>query len=222
MRFRGVAITMVGAATLLLALTAPEAGAQRGRLGVLRPAPLPNRGAGAARPRWATLAPGFFNTCFVSPFGFAPFGFAPFFGGSPFINIQIFANGQPAPDPTSHLAPDPSAQSGPFPGSHPLPGLQPLPGNQPVPGLQPVPTTATAGVNGGVPAFAAPTYGAPVYSAPVYPAATPIATPQVSGGAVIGDVIVDPSVGLWASSFFFGGGVTCVPNRVLGPTIIVR
>ena len=217
MRFRGVSITMVGAATLLLALTAPEAGAQRGRLGVLRPAPVPNRGVGAARPRWATLAPGFFNTCFVSPFGFTPF----FGGGFPFINIQILANSQPAPDPTSHLAPDPGAQSVPFPGSHPLPGLQPVPSTQPVPGFQPSPGAVTTSANG-VPAFAAPVYNAPVYSTPVYAAATPIATPQVSGGVVIGDVIVDPSVGLWASSFFFGGGVTCVPNRVLGPTIIVR
>jgi len=188
-------------------------------LGVLRPAPLPNRGVGAARPRWATLAPGFFNTCFVSPFGFSPF----FGGGFPFINIQIFANNQPAPDPGSHIAPDPSTQPVPFGGSHPLPGLQPVPvpGTQPVPGLQPVPTAAVTSA-GGVAAFAAPTYSAPVYATPVYAAAAPVATPQVSGGAVIGDVIADPSVGLWGSSFFFGGGVTCVPNRVLGPTIILR
>ncbi len=220
MRFRGVSITMVGAATLLLALDAPEAGAQRGRLGVLRPAPLPNRGVGAARPRWATLAPGFFNTCFVSPFGVSPFFGG---GGFPFINIQIFANTQPAPDPTSHVAPDPSAQPVPFGGSHPLPGLQPapVPGTQPVPGLQPAPGAVTTSA-GAVATFAAPVYSAPVYSTPVYAAATPVATPQVSGGAVIGDVIVDPSVGLWAASFFFGGGVTCVPNRVLGPTVILR
>jgi hypothetical protein len=222
MRFRGVSITMVGAATLLLALDAPEAGAQRGRLGILRPAPLPNRGVGAARPRWATLAPGFFNTCFVSPFGFAPFGFSPFFGGGfPFINIQVFANGQPAPDPTSHVTPDPNSQAAPFGGSHPLPGPQPAPSSQPIPGLQPAPGAMTTSA-GAVPTFAAPVYSAPVYATPVYAGATPVATPQVSGNAVIGDVIVDPSVGLWASPFFFGGGVTCVPNRLLGPIVVVR
>ncbi len=207
MRFRGVTVTMIGAATLLLALGASDAGAQRGRLGVLRPAPRPNLGFGTPRPRLATLSPHFFSTCFVTPFGFSPF----FGGGFPFVNIQIFTNTQPSPDPTSHLAPDPTSQPVPSPGSHPLP----VPGTQPVP--DPLATTS-----GAVPAFSAPVYSAPVYSAPVYGAATPVATPQVSGGMVVGDVIPDPTFGLWGSSFFFGGGITCVPTRFLNGAIIVR
>ena len=211
MRFGGVSMTMVGAATLLLALGAPEAGAQRGRLGVLRPAPQPQMGLRAARPRWAAIAPHFFNSCFIVP----PFGFFPYFGGGmPFVNIQIFTGGQPSPDPTSHLVPDPSTQPVPWPGSHPLPGSQPVPGPHPVPGA--VATNPHA-----VPAFATPVYSTPVYTAPVYGAATPVATPRVSSGMVVGDVIIDPTFGLWGSSFLFGG-VACVPYRSFGRTIIVR
>jgi hypothetical protein len=196
MRFRGMSITMVGAVTLL-ALATPEAEAQRGRIGVLRPAPRPS--LGGALPRAGVISPHFFNSCFIAP------SFFPFFGGGlPFVNIQVFVGGQPSPDPSSHLAPDPSAQPVPFPGSHPVPGLQPVPGGQPVPGSV-----------GGQTAFAAPVYSAPVYSAPVYAGATPVATPHVSGGMVIGDVIADPTFG-------FGGGVVCVPTRFFGRSALGR
>jgi hypothetical protein len=200
MRFRGMSITTVGAATLL-ALATSNADAQRGRIGVLRSAPRPS--VNGARPRLGFISPHFFTSCFIAPF------FSPFFGGGvPFVNIQIFANSQPSPDPNSHLAPDPSAQPVPFPGSHPLPGVQPVPGMQPVPG---------ALGSQSVQAFAAPVYSAPVYAAPVYAGATPIATPQVSGGMVVGEVIEDPTFG-----FFGGGGVVCVPTRFLGRTAFVR
>jgi hypothetical protein len=196
-----MSITMIGAATLLLAL-ASEADAQRGRLGVLRPAPRPS--LGGARPRSGFLAPHFFNSCFVAP------SFFPFFGGGvPFVNIQLFAGGQPSPDPNNHPAPDPSAQPVPFPGSHPVPGVQPVPGA--------VATNAHA-----VQAFAAPVYSAPVYTAPVYGGATPVAAPQVSGGMVVGDVIVDPTFGFWGSSFFGGGGIVCAPTPFFSRTVIIR
>jgi hypothetical protein len=212
MRFRGVSVAMmIGTATLLVALEAPNAGAQRPRLGMLRPAPRPNLGFGAPRPRLATLSPHFFSTCFIAPFGFSPF----FGGGFPFVNIQIFTSTQPSPDPASHLAPDPGSQPVPSPGSHPLPDVQPVPGLQPVPG-------ALAATSGAAPAFSAPVYSAPVYSAPVYGPATPIATPQVSGGMVVGDIIPDPTFGLWGSSFFFGGGIACVPTRFLNGAVIIR
>jgi hypothetical protein len=205
MRFRGMSIMMVGAATLLLAV-GPDADAQRGRLGVLRPAPRPSPLGG--RPRPASIAPyffpeyWFFNSCFVV----APFpSFFPFFGGLPFMNVQVFAGGQPSPDPTAHLIPDPTQQPVPFPGSHPLPGVQPVPGAEPVP-------VAAATNPHAVTAYAAPVYSAPVYAAPVYAAAAPIATPRVSGGMVVGDVIVDPTWGLWGGSFF-GGGVICAPRN---------
>lgn len=198
MRFRGMSITMVGAVTLL-ALATSEADAQGRRIGVLRPAPRPS--LGGRLPRAGVLSPHFFTSCFIAP------SFFPFFGGGvPFVNIQVFANGQPAPDPSNHLAPDPSAQPVPFPGSHPLPGVQPVPGLQPVPGA--------LGAQS-VQAFAAPVYSAPVYTAPVYAGAAPVATPQVSGGMVVGDVIVDPTFGLWGSSFF-GGGIVCAPTRFFG------
>ena len=199
MRFRGMSM-MVGAVTLL-ALNAPEADAQRGRLGVLRPAPRPS--INGARPRLAFLSPHFFNSCFIAPSVFPFFG-----GGIPFVNIQVFTNSQPSPDPSNHLAPDPSAQPVPFPGSHPVPGVQPVPGTQPVPGA------VTASVHA-APIFAAPVYSAPVYSAPVYAGATPVSTPQVSGGMVVGDVVVDPTFGLWGGSFF-GGGIVCAPTRFFG------
>ena len=216
MRFGRTSITTVGAAALLLSLGAPGADAQTGRIGVLRPL-RPNMGFGAPRPRLASLAPGFSNTCFVAPVAFNPFfGFG---GGFPFGGFPLFANTQPAPDPSSHLTPDPNGQPVPMGSSQPLPGVQPVPGPQPVPGLQPVPTARTTSANA-VPAFAAPVYSAPVYSAPVYGAATPVATPQVSNGMVVGDVIDDPTFGLWGSSFFFGVGVTCVPNRVFGRIVI--
>lgn len=208
MRVRGLSITMLGVATLLLGL-APDASAQRGRIGVLRPAPRPSiRGP---LPRRATISPHFFNSCFFVPSIFPFFGGVPFFGGFPFVNIQIFTGGQPSPDPTSHLVPDPSAQPVPFPGSHPVPGVQPAPGTHPVPGV--MGSNPLAGA-----AYAAPVYSAPVYTAPVYAAAAPIATPQVSGGMVVGDIIVDPTWGLWGGAFF-GGGISCVPHR---STIIIR
>jgi len=218
-RFRGVSITMVGAATLLLALAAPEAGAQRGRLGILRPAPRPQVGYGAARPRVAAISPHLFTSCFLTPFGFSPF----FGGGFPFVNIQIFAGNQPSPDPGSHITPDPTSQPVPFPGSHPVPvaAFQPVPGTQPVPGLQSVPGAVTTSANA-VPTFAAPVYSVPAYSAPVYSGASPVATPQVSNGMVVGDVIDDPSFALWSSGFFVGGGLTCVPTRFLDGGLIVR
>jgi hypothetical protein len=219
MRFRGMSIGMVGAAMLFLASSAADAEAQRRRVGVLRPPPRPLVGLGPGRARWTTISPHFFTTCFVVPA--FPF-FSSFGGGLPFVNIQIFANGQPSPDPSSHPAPNPTAQPVPPPGSHPVPGLQPVPGMQPVPEIQPVPA-AHAGNPHAVPAFAAPVYSAPVYSAPVYSPASPVATPQVSGGMVVGDVIVDPTFGLWGSPFFFGGGgLTCVPTRFLGGTVIIR
>jgi hypothetical protein len=206
MRFRGLSITMVGAVTLL-ALSASEADAQRGRFGLLRPAPRPSRNG--PLPRAAIISPHFFTSCFIAP------SFFPFFGGGfPFVNIQVFANGQPSPDPSSHLAPDPGAQPAPIPGSHPIPGLQPVPGSQPVPGLQPVPGAVEADGRA-VPAFSAPAYSAPTYAAPVYVSAAPVATPQVSGGMVVGDVIVDPTFGLGSGSFFGGGGIVCVPTRFL-------
>jgi hypothetical protein len=202
MRVRGMSITMIGAATLLLAL-APDAGAQRGRLGVLRPAPRPS--LGGPRPRLGVSAPHLFNSCFIVP------PFFPFFGAVPFVNIQVFANGQPSPDPNNHLAPDPNAHPVPLPGSHPVPGVQPVPGTQPVPGA--VGTNPHAMM-----AYTAPVYSAPVYTAPVYAGAVPVATPHVSGGMVVGDVIVDPTFGLWGS-WFFGGGFSCVSRR---STIIIR
>ncbi|MFN2566037.1 MAG: hypothetical protein ABR499_13655 [Gemmatimonadaceae bacterium] len=218
MRFRGMSTTVVGAATLLLALSAPELGSQTRRLGVLRPAPRPQVGPNAGRPRLGFISPHFFTTCFFTPS--VPF-FPLFGGGVPFVNIQIFAGNQAAPDPTSHLTPDPNAHPVAFPGSHPLPGMQPVPGSQPVPGLQPVPGGVTTNPHA-APVFAPPVYSAPVYSAPTYSAATPVATPQVSGGMVVGDVIVDPTFSLWGSSFFFGGGFACVPTRFLGGSVIVR
>jgi hypothetical protein len=186
----------VGAGTLLLALAAPEADAQRGRLGVLRPAPRPS--LGGARPRAGTIAPHFFNSCILAP------SFFPFFGGGPVINIQVFSSTQPAPDPANHIPPDPSGQPVPLPGSHPVPNVQPAPGMSPIPGA------TTVG------AHAVPVYGAPVYSTPIYAGAAPIATPQVSNGMVIGDVIDDPTFGLWGGAFFGGGGIVC------GPTALIR
>jgi hypothetical protein len=193
MRVRGISIT-VGAATLLLALAAPEAEAQRG---VLRSAPRPS--LGGARPRAGLLSPHFFNSCFFSP----AFAF-PFFGGFPLVNIDIGSN-QPSPDPTSHVVPDPTRQRVPFTGSHPLPSMQPAPGGSLIPGA----TGATAN------AHAVPVYSAPVYSAPVYGGAAPIATPQVSNGMVVGDVIDDPTFGFWGGLFFGGGGVVCGPTRMI-------
>jgi hypothetical protein len=196
-----MSITMLGAVTLLV-LAAPEAEAQRGRIGVLRSGP---------RPRLAVLSPHFFNSCFIAP-SFSPF--FPFFGGGiPFVNIQVFASSQPSPDPGSHLAPDPSAQPVPFPGSHALPDVQPPPGMQPVPGA--------VGAQSVQP-FAAPVYSAPVYAAPVYAGAAPVATPQVSGGMVVGDVIVDPTFGFWGSSFFGGGGIVCGPTRLFSGSAFAR
>lgn len=195
MTVRGMSTTMVGAATLLLALAAPEADAQRGRLGVLRPAPRPS--LGGARPRAGMISPHFFNSCFFAPSAFG------FFGGFPFVNIQILANNQPAPDPSSHIVPDPTGQPVPIVGSHPLPGVQPVPGMSPIPGA----TTVSA--------HAVPVYRPPVYSAPVYGGAAPIATPRVSNGMVVGDVIDDPSFGLWGGLFFGGGGVVCGPTRMI-------
>lgn len=203
MRFRGMSTTMVGAATLLLAM-APDADAQRGRLGVLRPTPRPS--LGGARPRLGFLSPHFFSSCFIIAPSFFPF----VGGGTPFLNVDALASGQPAPDPSSHLVPDPSAQPVPLAGSHPLPGLQPVPGPQPVPGT----TSANA--------HAVPVYSAPVYSAPVYGGAAPIATPQVSGGAVVGDVIVDPTFGFWGGSFFGGGGFVCAPTRLVTGAVVIR
>ena len=219
MRFRGVSIAMIGAATLLLAFGAPDAGAQGRRIGVLRPAPRLPFGGGAVRPRWGTLSPHFFTTCFVVP----SFSFFPWFGGGmPLVNVQVFAGGQPAPDPTSHLTPNPGGQPVPGPGSHPVPAIQPAPGVQPVPGLQPVPGATPANPHP-APTFTAPVYSAPVYSAPVYTGATPVATPHVSNGMVVGDVIVDPTFALWGGSFFFGGGgIACVPTRYLGGSSIIR
>jgi hypothetical protein len=204
---RGLSITMLGAVTLLLGL-APDAGAQRGRLGVLRPAPQPSiRGP---LPRRGTIAPyffpqyWFFNSCIVV----APF--FPFFGGAPFSNLPLFAGGQPTPDPTSHLVPDPGAQPVPFPGSHPVPGVQPVSGTQPAPDAIGTSSSAMA-------TYPMPVYGAPVYTTPVYAAAAPVATPQVNGGVVIGDVIVDPTFGFWGG--FFGGGIVCAPRN---SRIIIR
>lgn len=193
MRVRGMAIS-VGAATLLLALAAPEADAQRG---VLRSAPRPS--LGGARPRAGTISPHFFNSCFFSP----AFAF-PFFGGFPLVNIDIASN-QPAPDPTSHLAPDQMRQPVPLMGSHPAPGIQPAPAMATVPGS--TGTTASA--------HAVPVYSAPVYSAPVYGGAAPIATPQVTNGMVVGDIIDDPTFGIWGGLFFGGGGVVCGPTRMI-------
>ena len=196
MRFRGMSVS-IGAATLLLALAAPEADAQRGRLGILRPAPRPS--LGGARPRAGTIAPHFFNSCILAP------SFFPFFGGGlPFINIQVLAGTQPAPDPTSHVVPDPTGQAVPLPGSHPLPNVQPAPGMSPIPGA----TT--------VHAHSVPAYSAPVYSTPVYAGATAVATPHVRNGMVVGDIIDDPTFGLWGGVFFGGGGIVC------GPTPLIR
>jgi hypothetical protein len=194
MRFKGM-MTTIGAATLLLALAAPEVDAQRGRLGVLRPAPRPS--FGGARPRAGVLAPHFFNSCILAP------SFFPFWGGFPFVNIQVLATTQPAPDPTSHILPDPSGQPVPLPGSHPLPNVQPPPGMSPIPGA----TTVSA--------HGVPVYGAPVYNAPVYAAATPVATPRVTNGMVVGDIIDDPTFGLWGGLFFGGGGIVCGPTRLI-------
>src|SRR5918999_2404645 len=81
MRFRGLSITMVGAVTLL-ALGASEADAQRGRFGLLRPAPRPSRNG--PLPRAAIISPHFFTSCFIAP------SFFPFFGGGlPFVNVQV-------------------------------------------------------------------------------------------------------------------------------------
>jgi hypothetical protein len=206
MRFRGMSITMIGAATLLLTL-APEADAQRRRLGVLRPAPRPS--IGGRLPRLGFLSPHFFNSCFVVP------QFFPFLGGVPFVNIQLFASAQPSPDPSSHLVPDPSAQPLPFPGSHPAPGGHAAPVTQPMAGG--VTTNPHA-----APTFGAPVYSAPVYTAPVYAGATPVATPHVSNGMVVGDVVIDPTFSLWGSQFFFGGGFVCGPTRFFGSTVIIR
>jgi hypothetical protein len=227
LRFRGVsirvpirisirvALAMVGAATLLLAV-GPRAEAQTRRLGVLRPAPRPHVGLSVGRPRWGAISPHFFTTCFFVP-GF-PFGF----GGLPFVNIQIFAGDQPAPDPTSHPTPDPSTHSVPLPGSHHLPTMQPVPEPQPVPGAQPVSGGVTSSPHGAL-VFAAPVYSAPVYSAPVYAPPAPVATPQVSNGMVVGDVIIDPTFGLWGGSFFFGGGgIACVPTRFFDSSVFIR
>ena len=216
MRFRGMSVTMMVGAVLLLALEASEASAQRGRIGVLRPAPRPLLGAGAGRARWATISPHFFNTCLIFPHA----AFNPWFGGFPFINIQLFTAGQPVPDPSSHLVPDPGAQPVPVGGSFAVPSMQPVPGTQPVPGMQPAPGAGATNPHA-VPAFAAPVYSPPVYTPPVYGAATPVATPHVNGGMVVGDVIVDPTFGLWGGAFF-GGGVTCLPTRALNGAIIVR
>jgi hypothetical protein len=206
MRFRGMSITMIGAATLLLAF-APEAGAQRGRLGVLRPPPRPS--IGGMRPRLGFISPHFFSTCVIAP------SFFPFFGSVPFVNIQVFANSQPSPDPSSHLVPDPSAQPVPFPGSHAVPMMQPVPGTHPVPGA------GTTNLNA-APTFAAPVYSAPVYAAPVYAGAAPVATPQVSNGMVVGDIIVDPTFGPGGSLFFGAGGIVCAPTRFFGRTVVIR
>lgn len=195
MRVRGI-LGMVGAATLLLALAAPEADAQRG---VLRSAPRPSFGGGP-RPRAGTIAPHFFNSCFFSP----ALAF-PFFGGFPLVNIHIASN-QPAPDPTSSMVPDPTRQAVPSMGSHPSPSVQPVIGLSPIPGS----TGITDNGN------AVPVYAPPVYSAPVYGGAAPIATPQVSNGMVVGDIIDDPTFGLWGGMFFGGGGVVCGPTRLIG------
>jgi hypothetical protein len=201
MRFRGLSITMIGAATLLLALGS-EADAQRGRLGVLRPAPRPS--LGGARPRLGFIPPHLFNSCFFVP------SFFPFFGaGVPLVNIQLFASSQLAPDPNNHLAPDPSGQPVPFPGSHPVPGVQPVPGA--------ATTTPHSALT-----FTPPVYSAPVYTAPVYGGATPVATPQVSNGMVVGDIVVDPTFGFWGSSFFGGGGIVCAPTRFFSRTTVIR
>jgi hypothetical protein len=211
MRFRGVSIIVGGAAAALLLALAPSQ-VEGQRMGVLRPAPRPQLGRG--RPRAGVISPHFFSSCFVVPSS-AFFPFFPFFGGGvPFVNIQIFAGGQPVPDPSSHLAPDPSAQPVPFPGSHPVPGVHPVPGMQPSPGA--VATNPHA-----LPAFPTPVYSAPVYNAPSYGAAAPMTTPQVNGGMVVGDVIVDPTFGLWGGSFF-GGGVVCAPSRSFGSRVIIR
>jgi hypothetical protein len=208
MRFRGLSISIV--AVTLLSLVTSEARAQRGRLGMLRPAPRPSiRGP---IPRMGTLSQHFFTSCFIAP-AFSPF--FPFFGGVPFVNIQVFTGSQPSPDPGSHPAPDPNSQPVPLPGPQPVPGLQPVPGTQPVPG--------SIG-SGSVQVFAAPMYSAPVYTVPVYAGAAPIATPQVSNGMVVGDVIVDPTFGLSGSAFFpggggfffGGGGIVCAPTRFFG------
>jgi hypothetical protein len=207
MRFRGMSITMVGAITLL-ALATTEADAQRGRIGVLRSAPRPS--LNGARPRLGFISPHFFTSCFIAP-SFSPF--FPFFGGGvPFVNIQLFADGQPSPDPSSHIAPDPNAQPVPIFGSHPVPGLQPVPEMQPVPGAPGAQS---------VHAFATPVYSTPVYTAPVYVGAAPMATPQVSGGMVVGDVIDDPTLGL-PGSWFFGGGIVCIPTRFLDRSAFSR
>jgi hypothetical protein len=185
----------IGAVTMLLGLAAPEAAAQ-GRLGVMRPAPRPS--LGGARPRAGTISPHFFNSCFFAP------SFFPFFGGGlPFVNVQVIAGTQPAPDPTSHITPDPSGHSVPLSGSHPLPNPQPAPGMTPIPGA----TTVNA--------HAVPVYNAPVYSTPVYGGAAPIATPQVTNGMVVGDIVDDPTFGLWGGLFFGGGGFVCGPTRLI-------
>ena len=218
MRFRGVSMTMVGAATLLLAEGVEPAAAQGRGIGVLRPAPRPSVGGGA-RPRLGVTGARFATACFLVPgFSFSPF--FPVFGGASFSSIQLFAGSQPAPDPTSHPVPDPASQPVPFPGSHAVPTVQPVPGQQPVPGLQPVPNAVTTNPHA-VPAFAAPVYSAPVYSTPVYGGAAPVATPRVSGGMVVGDVIDDPTFGLWGSSFF-GGGFVCAPARFGRRGIVIR
>jgi hypothetical protein len=195
MRVRELSMSL-GAATLLLALAAPEADAQRGRLGTLRSAPRPS--LGGARPRAGVISPHFFNSCFVSPFAF------PFFGGFPLVNIDIAAN-QPAPDPLNHVAPDPTRQPVPFMGSHPAPTMHPAPGLSTIPGA--TGTTANAA--------AVPVYAPPVYSPPVYGAVAPVATPQVNNGMVVGDIIDDPTFGLWGGLFFGGGGIVCGPTRML-------
>jgi hypothetical protein len=208
MRFRGVSIAVIGGVGLSLALGASDAGAQTRRLGVLRPPPRPSVGRGPL-PRRATIAR-HFNACFFVPW--LPFSrFFPSFGGVPFANGHGLASTQPVPDPTTHIVPNPSSHVAPFPGSHPVPSVY-------------TPAVAHPVVNGvtsphALRAFATPVYNAPVYSAPVYAPASPITTPQVHRGMVVGDVIVDPTFWLWGSSVF-GGGVICAPVRSVGRTII--
>ncbi len=185
----------IGVVTMLFGFAAPEAAAQ-GRVGVLRSPPRPSLGGGA-RPRGGTIGPQFFNSCVFAPSAFS------FFGGLPFINIQVFASSQSAPNPASHIVPDPSGQPVPMPGSHPLPNVQPAPGSSPIPGANTVS------------AHAVPVYSAPVYSAPVYTGAAPIATPQVTNGMVVGDIIDDPTFGFWGDMFFGGGGFVCGPTRLI-------
>jgi hypothetical protein len=204
--------TIIGVALLLLSAAAPDAGAQRGRLGVLRP--VPRAGVGG-RLRLGVETQPFVTTC-IPAVSFPFFPFFPAFGGA-FVNGQLFADVQPVPDPGSHIAPNPNAQPVPFSGSHALPGLQPVPEMEPVPGGASVTTAHSARV------FATPVYSAPVYSAPTYAAAAPVAAPQVTGGMVVGDIIEDPSFGLWGSPFFFGAGsATCIVTTPFNRPVLIR